>query len=177
MGSSGYASPVLAADANAAIALVNNGTGTITISRRQTDTTIPSIENTGTYCKQRYGCCDNLSASEVEALTTISILCNIFACNTVTSIATTETVSADTIQGDGTNYVTYSNNGGFVQINAAGTSSFSGVLSDGDTTGTPLASGDTVCNCERITKTTLQHYNEFVVSTNSRWYKRHLVLY
>ena len=84
----------------------------------------------------------------------------------ITSLATTEAVSADTIVGDGTNSVTYSNNGGFVQINAAGTSSFSGVLTDGDNAGTALAAGDRV----RVTirdnadNPSLQLFDEFEVS-------------
>lgn len=84
----------------------------------------------------------------------------------VTSLASTETVSADTIVGDGTNSVTYSNNGGFVQINAAGSSSFSGVLTDGDTAGTALADGDTVRVTVRndTANPTLQLFDEFEVS-------------
>jgi len=85
---------------------------------------------------------------------------------TATSLATTETVSADTIIGDGTNSVTYSNNGGFVQINAAGTSSFSGVLTDGDLLSTALASGDEVRVTIRddVDNPTLQLFDEFEVS-------------
>lgn len=85
---------------------------------------------------------------------------------TATSLSTIETVSADTIVGDGTNSVTYSNQGGFVQINAAGTSSFSGVLTDGDTAATALAAGDRV----RVTvrddddNPSLQLFDEFEVS-------------
>ena len=149
---------------------MNNGTGTITISVVD-GSTIPSIENTGTgtvtvVAEVVVTISGILGNSEVQVLDNPSpYSATSLPAPTVTSIATTETVSADTIVGDGTNSVTYSNNGGFVQINAAGTSSFSGVLSDGDTTGTALASGDTVRVTVRNNEDNpaLQLFDEFEV--------------
>lgn len=64
---------------------------------------------------------------------------------TAVEINTTERISANIIVGNGTDYVSYSNNGGFVQINANGSAAFTtipGVLSD--SLGN-LADGDEVC--------------------------------
>ena len=63
----------------------------------------------------------------------------------INPLASTERVSADIIEGDGTNYFQYTNNNGKVRLNAIGTAAFSGVLSDGDTAGTSLTDGDEVC--------------------------------
>lgn len=129
---------------------VNVSTGeTLTLNVAGTSTT-PSIQNTGagTVIVQQVV---TVTISGVLGNSEISVLDNPSPYSTtslpapsVTTLSSTETVSADTIVGDGTNSVTYSNNGGFVQINAAGTSSFSGVLTDGDIDGTALSDGDTV---------------------------------
>ena len=64
---------------------------------------------------------------------------------TAVTIASTERVSADIIEGDGTNYFQYTNNNGKLRLNAIGTAAFSGVLTDGDLAGSALVAGDQVC--------------------------------
>lgn len=132
--------------------------------------TIPTIENLGSGNVAVVAAITTtisgvLGNSEVKVLPTAGSPYSNNSLNDTLSIAT-ETISADTIVGDGTNSVTYSNNGGFVQINAAGTSTFSGVLTDGDNAATALAAGDTV----RVTvrddedNPTLQLFDRFEVS-------------
>lgn len=64
---------------------------------------------------------------------------------TPVTVAATERVSSDIIVGDGTNYLQYTNNNGKLRINAIGTATFSGVLTDGDLAGSALVAGDLVC--------------------------------
>ena len=90
----------------------------------------------------------------------------------ITTVASTERVSADTFVGDGvTDYIQYINNGGFLQIVAAGLgqsfSNFPGVLQDTNATSPRgLAAGDKV----RVTirddadNPSLQLFDEFEVS-------------
>lgn len=107
-----------------------------------------------------------LGNSEIKVLPTSGSPYSGNALNDTLSIAT-ETVSADTNTGDGSlNFISYTNSGGFVQINALGTNTFSGVLTDGDAASTALADGDKV----RVTirddtdNPTLQLFDEFEVS-------------
>lgn len=107
-----------------------------------------------------------LGNSEIKVLPTAG---SPYSGNTLSDFASpiaTETVSADTLTGNGsTNYVIYTNSSGFVQINAIGTNTFSGVLTDGDAASTALADGDKV----RVTirndadNPTLQLFDEFEV--------------
>ena len=134
-------------DANAAV-LCSGASGSITISVVGGSTPTVFAPNGVTVTVQNN---IEVTISGVLGNSEISVLDNpspysatSLPAPSVTTLSSTETVSADTIVGDGTNSVTYSNNGGFVQINAAGSSSFSGVLTDGDTAGTALAAGDTV---------------------------------
>lgn len=115
-----------------------------------------------------------LGATEVKVLPTAG---SPYSGNTLAdtlSIAT-ERVSADMLQGNGTDYVSYSNNNGKVRINANGALTFSGVLRNGDTItststplGTPLTAGDTVCVFIRDDddNPSLQLADEFVVATS-----------
>lgn len=118
-----------------------------------------------------------LGASEIKALTTESspYSATSLPAPTPVEVSSTEKVSADMIQGNGTDYVSYSNNNGKVRINTNGSAVFSGVLRNGDTItstsaplGTPLDSGDTVCVFIRdnIDNPSLQIADEFIVSTN-----------
>lgn len=107
-----------------------------------------------------------LGNSEIKVLPTSGSPYSGNTLNDTLSIAT-ETVSADTNTGDGSlNFISYTNSGGFVQINALGTNTFSGVLTDGDAASTALADGDKV----RVTirddadNSTLQLFDEFEVS-------------
>jgi hypothetical protein len=113
-----------------------------------------------------------LGATEVKVLPTAGSPYSNNTLNDTLNIAT-ERVSADILQGDGTNYVSYTNNNGKVRINAIGTLSFDEVLTNGDTittspNGTALDSGDTVCVFIRDDddNPTLQIADEFVVATN-----------
>lgn len=89
----------------------------------------------------------------------------------ISTVTSTERVSADTNVGDGgSNYIGYTNSGGFVQINANGTNAFTnfpGLLQDTNATNPrSLASGDRV----RVTirddadNPSLQLFDEFEVS-------------
>jgi len=107
-----------------------------------------------------------LGNSEIKVLPTSGSPYSGNTLSDFTSPIATETVSADTNTGDGgSNFISYSNNGGFVQINANGTNTFSGVLTDGDAASTALADGDIV----RVTirdnadNSTLQLFDEFEV--------------
>jgi len=112
-----------------------------------------------------------LGNSEIKVLPTAG---SPFSGNSLSDFSTpiaTETVSADTNTGDGgSNYMGYTNNGGFVQINANGTNTFTnfpGVLQDTNSSiPRNLAAGDKV----RVTirddtdNSSLQLYDEFEVS-------------
>lgn len=151
---------------------VNVSTGeTLTINVTGTSST-PSIQNLGAGTVIVQAAITTtisgvLGASEVKVLPTSGSPLSNNALNDTLGIAT-ETVSADMIQGDGTNYFSYSNNNGKVRLNAVGTASFSGVLTDGDLSATPLDSGDTVCVFIRDNEDnpTLQLADEFIVATN-----------
>ena len=88
----------------------------------------------------------------------------------ISTVTSTERISADTFVGDGTNYVRYANSGGFLVVNLAGFSNgftnFPGVLQDTNATNPrDLAAGDKI----RITirddadNPTLQLFDEFEV--------------
>jgi len=112
-----------------------------------------------------------LGNSEIKVLPTAG---SPYSGNTLSDFASpiaTETVSADTNSGDGgSNYIGYSNNGGFVQIDANGTnvfSNFPGVLQDTNSTNPrALAAGDTVRVLIRndADNPSLQLFDTFVVS-------------
>lgn len=111
-----------------------------------------------------------LGNTEIKVLPTSGSPYSGNALNDTLSI-TTETVSADTNVGDGgSNYIGYTNSGGFVQINANGTNTFTnfpGVLQDTNSTNPrALAAGDTVRVVIRdnIDNSSLQLFDEFVVS-------------
>lgn len=111
-----------------------------------------------------------LGNSEIKVLPTSGSPYSGNALSDTLGIAT-ETVSADTNVGDGgSNYVGYTNNGGFVQINANGTNTFTnfpGVLQDTNSTlPRALAAGDKVRVIIRddTDNTSLQLFDEFVVS-------------
>lgn len=107
-----------------------------------------------------------LGASEIRVLPTSGSPYSGNSLNDTLSIAT-ERVSADIIEGDGTDYISYSNNNGKVRINANGAAVFSGVLTDGDVASTALTAGDTVCVFIRddVDNPTLQLADEFIVAT------------
>ena len=114
-----------------------------------------------------------LGATEIKVLPTAGSPYSGNALNDTLSIAT-ERVSADMLQGNGTDYVSYSNNNGKVRINANGALTFSGVLRNGDTItspstplGTALTAGDTVCVFIRDDddNPSLQLADEFIVAT------------
>jgi len=111
-----------------------------------------------------------LGNSEIKVLPTAGSPYSGNTLNDTLSIAT-ETVSADTNTGDGgSNYIGYTNNGGFVQINANGTTAFTnfpGVLQDTNSAAPRnLAAGDKV----RVTirdnadNPRLDLFDEFTVS-------------
>lgn len=111
-----------------------------------------------------------LGNSEIKVLPTSGSPYSGNTLNDTLSIAT-ETVSADTFVGDGTNYYRYDTYLAFgaifrVELTAVGTASFSGVLTDGDAASTALADGDKV----RVTirddadNPTLQLFDEFTVA-------------
>ena len=107
-----------------------------------------------------------LGNSEIKVLPTSGSPYSGNTLSDFTSPIATETVSADTNTGDGgSNFISYSNNGGFVQINANGTNTFSGVLTDGDAASTALADGDKVRVTIRndVDNSTLQLFDEFEV--------------
>ena len=108
-----------------------------------------------------------LGASEIKVLPTSGSPYSGNTLNDTLSIST-ERVSADIIVGDGTDYVSYSNNNGKVRVNANGAAVFSGVLTDGDLAGTALTAGDTICVFVRDDddNPTLQLVDEFVVATS-----------
>lgn len=113
-----------------------------------------------------------LGATEVKVLPTAG---SPYSGNTLADFAspiTVERVSADMLQGNGTDYVSYSNNNGKVRINANGALTFSGVLNDGDTisnspNGSALTDGDVVCVFIRddADNPTLQIADEFTVAS------------
>jgi len=92
----------------------------------------------------------------------------------ITTIASTETVSANTFTGDGTNYFQINTGGAFVTIDAVGTAAFTdaGVLRDGNTTavtnGTALSDGDKIRVVVRddADNPTLQLFDEFEVDAD-----------
>ena len=128
------------------VTIVNNAT--VSLTRLLGNTEVSILDNPSPY-----------SATSLPAPTAITV-------------ASTERVSADTNTGDGSsNYISYSNNSGFVQINAIGLSAnftnFPGVLQDTNATSPRnLAAGDMV----RVTirddadNPSLQLFDEFEVS-------------
>jgi|SRR6056300_59687 len=92
----------------------------------------------------------------------------------ITTLASTETVSANTFTGDGTNYFQINTGGAFVTIDAVGSAAFTdaGVLRDGNTTavtnGTALSDGDKIRVVVRddADNPTLQLFDEFEVDAD-----------
>jgi len=167
----------VASTANGAIAVdfLSNSTLTLNVIN---GSTVPTVEKIGTGTV-------NIVNSAIVSLTRllgnteISVLDNpspysatSLPAPSITTIASTERVSADTITGNGSSdYVNYSNNGGFVQINATGLGSsftnFPGVLQDTNASSPRnLTAGDKV----RVTirddadNPSLQLFDEFEVS-------------
>lgn len=111
-----------------------------------------------------------LGNSEIKVLPTSGSPYSGNTLNDTLSIAT-ETVSADTFVGDGTNYYRYSfwSDGGTnrIRLVAEGSATFSGVLTDGDAASTPLANGDRVRVTIRddVDNPTLQLFDEFTIDT------------
>ena len=161
---------------NAVIQCAVNTGVTLTISVQNTDQ-IPSVYNTGSgsivIAKDVVTTVSGiLGNTEIKVLPTSG---SPYSGNTLSDFTTpiaTERVSADTITGNGSSdYVNYSNNGGFVQINATGLSSsfsnFPGVLQDTNASSPRnLTAGDKV----RVTirddadNPSLQLFDEFEVS-------------
>ena len=159
-------------DTNAAV-FCSATTGSITIS--VDGGTTPSVRSAGVTVtvvnNVTAAVTGVLGATEVKVLPTAGSPYSGNSLNDTLSIST-EMVSADMIQGDGTDYVSYSNNNGKVRINANGSAVFDGVLNDGDTVsnspnGSALTDGDVVCVFIRDDddNPTLQIADEFTVAS------------
>lgn len=172
----GTAGNDIASTANGAIAVdfLSNSTLTLNVIN---GSTVPTVEKIGT---GTVNIVNNAIVSLTRLLgnTEISVLDNpspysatSLPAPSITTVASTERVSADTNTGDGgSNYIGYFNSGGFVRLGAFGTtvfSNFPGVLQDTNATNPrALAAGDRI----RVTvrddadNPTLQLFDEFVVS-------------
>lgn len=172
----GTAGTDVASTANGAIAanFISNSTLTLNVTN---GSTVPTVEKIGT---GTVNIVNNAIVSLTRLLgnTEISVLDNpspysatSLPAPSITTIASTERVSADTNTGDGgSNYIGYTNSGGFVLINTFGSTAFSnfpGVLQDTNATNPRnLAAGDRV----RVTirddadNPSLQLFDEFEVS-------------
>ena len=146
------------ADANAAIALVNNGTGTITIDVLN-GSDVPSIENTGTgtvtvretFSLEVTGLLGN---SEVRVYDNPSLLTGGASS---TEAAGVETVAATTVTGNGSNnFISYNTSGANVSVD----------ISLGNFTSVELQDGDTfrVLVRDNADNPTLQLFDQFTVS-------------
>jgi len=127
--------------------LYNNSGGDVTIQLRQ-GTPSFSVRN-GVGATTTVQAVATISVVQLLGLSEIKVLPTSgspYSGNALgTAIATAETVSADTFVGNGTDYISYSNNGGNVRINTNGAFVFTnqpGVLSDANGA---LAAGDEVC--------------------------------
>ena len=166
----------VASTANGAIAanFISNSTLTLNVTN---GSTVPTVEKIGT---GTVNIVNNAVVSLTRLLgnTEISVLDNpspysatSLPAPSVTTVSSTERVSADTNTGDGgSNYIGYTNSGGFIRIVAFGTTAFSnfpGVLQDTNATNPRgLAAGDRI----RVTirddadNPSLQLFDEFEVS-------------
>jgi hypothetical protein len=172
----GTAGTDVASTANGAIAanFISNSTLTLNVTN---GSTVPTVEKIGT---GTVNIVNNAIVSLTRLLgnTEISVLDNpspysatSLPAPSITTVASTERVSADTNTGDGgSNYIGYINSGGFIRIVAFGTTAFSnfpGVLQDTNATNPRgLAAGDRI----RVTirddadNPSLQLFDEFEVS-------------
>ena len=161
---------------SSAAAILNSSNADVTIVVSGGD--VPSIRNSGASSRTFVQNNATVSLTRLLGNTEISVLNNpspysatSLPAPAISTVTSTERVSADTNTGDGgSNYIGYTNNGGFVQINANGTNAFTnfpGLLQDTNATNPrSLAAGDKV----RVTirddadNPTLQLFDEFEVS-------------
>ena len=141
------------------------------------NSTIPSIQNLGAGTVSIVQAA-TISLTRLLGNTEISVLDNpspysatSLPAPSITTVASTERISADTNTGDGgSNYIGYSNNGGSLQIDANGTTAFTnfpGVLQDTNATNPrTLVAGDKVRVLIRddVDNPSLQLFDEFEVS-------------
>ena len=161
---------------SSAAAILNSSNGDVTIVVSGGD--VPSIRNSGASSRTFVQNNATISLTRLLGNTEISVLDNpspysatSLPAPAISTVTSTERVSADTNTGDGgSNYIGYTNSGGFVQINANGTNAFTnfpGVLQDTNSTNPrALAAGDKVRVLIRddADNPSLQLFDEFEVS-------------
>jgi len=161
---------------SSAAAILNSSNDDVTIIVSGGDT--PSIRNSGASSRTFVQNNATVSLTRLLGNTEISVLDNpspysatSLPAPSITTVASTERISADTNTGDGgSNYIGYSNNGGSLQIDANGTTAFTnfpGVLQDTNATNPrALVAGDKVRVLIRddADNPSLQLFDEFEVS-------------